>query len=375
MTRSYLLNVKLLCLFKALQMALFPLAIITVFWKDHIGMSITDVMIVQATLALTIVLAEFPSGFLADRFGYRATLILSALLSTVGWSFYLFADQFWHVMVAEILYGSSLALVSGTDQSLMYESLSEANENINYPKWSGRMQAYIMNIRYPFALEVVICIVNIAVAILLLEPNRLKPSFGKTMQQIKEMLVHVLIVKPRLRDLMILTLFLGLSTFIPVWLIQLYAKNAGASLQTLSMNWAVANLVVAFGAFVSYRVGRKVGFTNSIILCIVLLAIGYLGLGLNYMTYGFTFYYLLTFMRGLNGPILMNEKQLLVTSENRAGMLSLQSLLFRAVFIVVGPTIGFFIDFTDMHTVFLTLAVILTILAIISLTILNRKSV
>lgn len=373
--RSYLSNVKLLCLFKALQMALFPLAIITLFWKEHIGMSMTDIMVVQATLAATVVLAEFPSGYIADRFGYRSTLILSALLATVGWSFYLFADYYWQVIVAEILYGASMALVSGTDHSLMFESLSEMNQEDHYSKWSGKMQAfgqvgeglaaltaataYIFHLRCPFALEVVVCLVNVVVVLMLVEPRRVKPAFGKTFDQVRGILTYVFVERKKLRDLMVLTLFLGLSSFIPVWLIQLYAKQAGAGLQVLSFNWALANLVVALGAFVSYKVKRTFGFASSMLFCIVLVVTGYLGLGLNHMTYGFAFYYLLTFMRGLNGPILMNEKQLLVTSENRAGMLSLQSLVFRAVFIFVGPSIGFFIDRVGMHSVFVWLAFVL----------------
>jgi len=364
-------------------MALFPLAIITLFWKEHIGMSMTDIMVVQAVLAATVVVAEFPSGYIADRFGYRYTLILSAVLATTGWSFYLFANHYWQVIVAEILYGTSMALVSGTDHSLMFESLSEVGQGDQYPKWSGKMQAfgqvgeglaaltaataYIFHVRCPFALEVMVCLVNVGVVVMLVEPTRTKPSFGKTFDQVRGILTYVFMERKKLRDLMVFTLCLGLSSFIPVWLIQLYAKQAGAGLQVLSLNWALANLVVAFGAFISYRFKRRCGFTSSMFFCIVLVFVGYLGLGLNHMTYGFAFYYLLTFMRGLNGPILMNEKQLLVTSENRAGMLSLQSLVFRATFIIVGPTVGFFIDSRGMHTVFIWLAFVLGVASVSSL--------
>lgn len=383
MKRSFSLNIKLLCWFKALQMALFPLAIITIFWKEHVGMTVTDIMIVQAALAATIVITEFPSGYIADRLGYRATLLISAIIGAAAWSLYLISEQYWVVLVAEILYGLSLALVSGTDQSLLFESLTEIEAQDDYPKWSGRFQAfgqvgeavaalcaataYILNARLPFILEFVVCLINIVIVYLLVEPTRIKPSFGKTIQQMREIVGHIFVITPRLRELMILTLVLGLSTFIPVWLIQLYAKQAGAGLQVLSVNWALANLMVAVGAFISYRFRNLLGFTMSIVICILLLLTGYLGLGLNHMIYGFVFYYLLTLMRGINGPILMNEKQLLVTSENRAGMLSVQSLLFRATFFLVGPAVGWYIDITDMHTAFCTLAVIFTVISSISL--------
>ena len=60
----------------AFQHALFPIPIITLFWKDEIGMSFTAIMVLQAIFSATIVLFEFPSGYVADRVGYRASLLI-----------------------------------------------------------------------------------------------------------------------------------------------------------------------------------------------------------------------------------------------------------------------------------------------------------
>ena len=77
--------------------------------------------------------------------------------------------------------------------------------------------------------------------------------------------------------------------------------------------------------------------SNRLLILFVVLA---LGLGLVGGVWGFLFYYLLTCMRGLRGPLLLNFAQRQIPSENRAGLLSLQSLCFRLAFVATGPLVG-----------------------------------
>ena len=55
-------------------MSLFPMAILTVFYRQNLGMSMAEIMLVQGGFGLVMALFEFPSGYLADRIGYRRTL-------------------------------------------------------------------------------------------------------------------------------------------------------------------------------------------------------------------------------------------------------------------------------------------------------------
>ena len=48
-------NPRLLVVLSSLQFALFPMPIITLFWTDQIGMSIADVMALQAVFGLAVV--------------------------------------------------------------------------------------------------------------------------------------------------------------------------------------------------------------------------------------------------------------------------------------------------------------------------------
>jgi len=77
-----------------------------------------------------------------------------------------------------------------------------------------------------------------------------------------------------------------------------------------------------------------------VVLYLVLIAAGYFGLGMIGGLWGFLFYYLLTSMRGLRGPMMLDLTQKECPSDNRAGILSLQTLCFRVMFVCTGPLVG-----------------------------------
>src|SRR2546429_8048025 len=81
-------NARLLIAFAAIEFVLFPIPIVTLFWKDQIGMSLTDIMTLQAAFGLAVALFQFPSGYFADRVGYRASLLVGAALLMAGWRGY-----------------------------------------------------------------------------------------------------------------------------------------------------------------------------------------------------------------------------------------------------------------------------------------------
>jgi len=116
--------------------------------------------------------------------------------------------------------------------------------------------------------------------------------------------------------------------------------------------WAGANLTVAICALASHRVTRTLGDRRMVFLFIVLVGAGYLGLGLTGGIGGFLFYYLLTVMRGLRGPMMLHHAQSESPSANRAGILSLQALCFRLLFAATGPLVGMLADANGVRLTF-----------------------
>ena len=98
------------------------------FCALELGMSWTQIMVIEAISALTSFIAEIPSGALADRIGRKRCLLLGLSLATLsmlllsvtrGWVMFLISDIICYV-------GSSM--VSGSDQALLHGHLDPGDE-------------------------------------------------------------------------------------------------------------------------------------------------------------------------------------------------------------------------------------------------------
>lgn len=347
------------------------MAIITLFWKDQIGLSLTEILLLQGIFAVAMVIMEYPSGYLSDRIGYRKALNYAALLGVVGWGLYTIADSFTGVLVAEIILGISLSFISGSDSALLFESLKGTEEEANYARHEGKMTgcgqigeacgAIFAGVLYatapllPFIIQVGVWVLIFLLTRTLAEPKRKQQQAISHLREAWQSTRYALIDNKRLRYTILLNLVLGLASFYPVWLIQPYMQAGGVPITWFGPVWAVANLSVAVFALASHRSHLKLGNAKMVVVFALLVFSGYLGLGLAGGLWGFAFYYLLTCMRGLRGPMMLNHAQLEIPSANRAGILSLQSLCFRLSFVCTGPLIGMLADRVGVQQTFLLL--------------------
>src|SRR5690606_26539100 len=86
------------------------------------GLTLAEVFYLQAIYAASIVILEAPSGYIADTFGRRTTLVAGAIAHGLGYLWLNFADSFLSLMLFEITLGVAMSLVSGADIALLYDS-------------------------------------------------------------------------------------------------------------------------------------------------------------------------------------------------------------------------------------------------------------
>ena len=349
-------NIRKLYLFSFLQMTLFPMAIITLFWKDHIGLSLTQILLLQSIFSVATLALDYPAGYISDRLGYRCALNIASALGMAGWGIYIYADSFASVLLAEITLGMSLSFISGSDSALLYETLRAQVEERSYARHQGRMHGfaqvgeaagavlagviYAFEPRLPFVLQVAVWGAGLLVTRQLVETPR---AHAPTRSHLAEALAtarYAFRENRHLRYTILLNMVLGIASFYPVWLIQPYMQHARVPVAWFGPVWAGANLTVALCALASHRLHNRLGDRGMILLFLGLVAVGYLGLGLAGGIWGFLFYYLLTCMRGLRGPMMLAHTQKESSSANRAATLSLQSVAFRLLFVVTGPLVG-----------------------------------
>src|SRR5499426_3773776 len=374
-------NVRLLAVYAACQFLLFPIPSITLFWKDQIGMSLADIMVLQAIFGLAVVLCEFPSGYLADRVGYRRSILVGTTLLLAGWLLYTRAATFWIVALAETILGAGSAFVSGADRAILWVSLEKEGHAAQYTRWDGRIRAvsqsaealsaaaggwlYAVAPRLPFWLQVPSAALAWVAAVLLREAPRIPVAGGRShAARAWHIIGFTLWHHRRLRAAMALSVALGLSTFVVIWLIQPVMQARGIPTAWFGLLWASAHVWLAMTSLASARVVGALGVRQSLLACCLLVPVGYAGLALSHAAWGIVFYLAFMTDRGLQGPILATVMQQDAPPEDRASVLSIATLVFRLSFVVAGPPIGALVDHAGMEAALGALAILLGGLAL-----------
>jgi MFS family permease len=367
----------LLVAHSAFHHALFPIPVITLFWKDEIGMSFTAIMVLQAIFSATIVLFEFPSGYVADRVGYRASLLIGASFWTMGYVVYAIGTTFAAITAAEILAGIGMSFTSGANSALLYVSVARGE----YIRWEGRVRAaaqiseaasssiggwlYALAPRLPFWCQVPAAMANVATAYAMREPGVV--PIGERVSHLRRALGIVrtsLWHHARLRATIAFSVVLGLASFFLVWLVQPYMQAHGVPTAWFGPIWATLHVFLAVVSMLSHRVAARWGTSATLFGCCALIALGYGGMALGSSVFSFLFYLCLMTVRGLQGPLLVQALQQDAPAEDRATVLSLNALMFRIAFTVLGPPVGLLVERAGMTTALATLGATLTVLAL-----------
>jgi len=105
------------------------------------GLSITQVVLIEVVYIVTILLFEVPSGALSDRWSRKYVLSLSCLFFILYIIAFAMGSDFWAFSLGALLAGVGSALLSGTDTSILFDTLKELKLEDTYEKYLGRKRA------------------------------------------------------------------------------------------------------------------------------------------------------------------------------------------------------------------------------------------
>jgi MFS family permease len=116
------LNIHLYPWFQFFRSLLFWQAIWFLYFQQQL--SAAEAIVLAAVYDIATTALEVPSGYASDRLGRRLTLIIAIALKIIGALLLAFGGDFFIFAIAQIFLGASMAFASGTDTSLLYESLA-----------------------------------------------------------------------------------------------------------------------------------------------------------------------------------------------------------------------------------------------------------
>ncbi len=151
-------NVRRFIAFRVLFNARFYYPVFTILFLDY-GLSLEQFALLNTVWAVTIVLAEVPSGALADLLGRKRLLVATCLLMVAEMLFIAFvplgsgAVIFAAFLVNRILSGLAEAMASGADEAMAYDTLVEVGLEKEWPKVLD-IQMRVQHIGYIFAMTI-----------------------------------------------------------------------------------------------------------------------------------------------------------------------------------------------------------------------------
>ncbi|MCK6262750.1 MFS transporter [Vibrio sp. ZSDE26] len=132
-------NIRYFLMFRSSYFARFYYPVFTLLYLDY-GLTLSQFAMLNVIWAATIVVAEVPSGAFADTLGRKKLVILSSIVMFVeiGMIAVVPTDDpnliFFVFLINRILSGLAMALASGADEALAYDTLKERGEEELWPR-------------------------------------------------------------------------------------------------------------------------------------------------------------------------------------------------------------------------------------------------
>lgn len=354
-----------------------------IFYTDH-GLSATEAFQIKAVYSILIVLLEIPSGYFADSLGRKRSLVIGAVLGSLGFAVYSIFQGFWSFLIAEAILGIGQSFISGSDSAMLYDTLVVSKRQNEYARYEGRFTAIgnaaesisafvggllaLISLKSLFFAQTLVAFIAVPAALTLIEPvideakEKIKPSLKGVLKIVRWAIVEN---KP-LRWRLLYSSVIGTGTLTMAWVYQVFLKNdLDFSNSRIGIVAAVLNIIVAIVTTYAWRLERR--FKMQYLLSAIFFGVisGYVLMGLFNSLWSLIFLVTFYLTRGIATPILKDAVNMNTPSEYRATVLSIRGFMIRLLFAWIGPLTGWMADRADYGTAMIWLAVIFTILAVI----------
>lgn len=361
-------NIRYLYLIKMAKWFTLVMPIIVVFFQDN-GLKMTDIMLLKSIYSIAVVCMEIPSGYCADVWGRKKTLIVGTFLGFLGYVIYSFSFGFFAFLGAEIVLGIGHSLISGADSAIMYDSLLEQKKEKEYLKHEGRMYSAgnfaeaiagiaggllaAVSLRLPFICQSFIAFIGFPAALLLIEPTCASLGKHKGIKDILKVVKFALIDDKELRWNILYSSVIGCSTLTMAWFLQPFFKEAGIKVAWFGIIWTGLNLSVGLTSAFSYKIENKLGQIKTSLLIAFGISTGYIVGGLNISIAGLAIIVFFYLVRGIASPVLKEYINRITASEVRATVLSIRNFVIRLIFAGVAPLLGIMTDTVSLKWAFI----------------------
>ncbi|MCD6525941.1 MAG: MFS transporter [Desulfuromonas sp.] len=355
-------NIAKIYLIKSARWLMLTTPYLPLFMGEN-GIDKSSYSLLAAIHALSIIVLEIPSGYLADVIGRKKTLVLGSVLGAFGYVVYSLSFSFSGFLLAMVSLGVGQSLISGSDSALLYETLVAMKKQGEYSRYEGRLIALgsfmetvgaplggllaAASLRYPFMGQALVALIAVPAALTLIEPQDGSVVRGRS-GTLLPALKKSLLLDRKLLLLVVYSSLIGAGTYtmakaIPYW----YNETVHSSALELGIFWSALNLCAAVFSSYAYKVERKVDRLTFMTGIGLVVSLSFFGLGYASPYPAIALLFLFYCCRGLATPILKNYINDHTSSDIRATVLSVRMFLVYVMFAVLFPVMGWVGDLSN----------------------------
>jgi len=267
--------------------------------------------------------------------------------------------------MAELILGVGQSLVSGADSAMLYDSLKNQNKQGQYTRFEG-INTSIGNfaeaigailggalaeysLRFPFIGQSFIAFIAIPAALTLIEPGRLEKRVKAGFKDILKIVHFALVVNKDLRWGLIYSSLIGTATLTMAWVYQLKLHDLGFSEFYIGTTATALNLLVGFITLTAWKIEIYLPSRVLIPFITILITGGFIAGGMAGGWLQFVLFLVIFYAtRGIATPVLKNIVNVMAPSDMRATILSIRSLIIRAIFAILAPIFGWTADLLSL---------------------------
>ncbi len=313
------------------------------------------------------------------------------IIGAIGLGWYTIADWFWGFLIAELVLGLGSSFISGTDSAMLYDILLDEWRQAQSKKIQWYLQSVsslseatasflggflaVISLRLPLEIQFYLYLAAIPLVFSLREPQQHKhdnkEGIWKGITKIVRYSLH------EHREVKWLILFSGVfssSTLIMTWLSQYYFTAVELPLSYFGVVWSLLVLSLVPASFFAHRIEDALGKRRSLFLMTSLPIIGFFLLSVVGVIYGIAILFLFYLARWFGSVVFSDYVNVLIPSTIRATVLSVQALMTRFVFLILGPVVWWISDTYSIHTALLASGCIFLCLSSLSLFFLSRST-
>lgn len=383
-------NITLLQIQAVLRNFLFVIPVLVPYYRDVIGLGYRGFLIGEAFFSATTILMEVPTGWLSDIWSRRRTMIVGVIFGFAGFLVLAVAGNLPGVIMAQILIGISMSLVSGTDSALLYDTLLTAGREHEYRRFQGKLLAlalygvgvasvlggflYEINHHLPIALCLVAELAALGICFMLVEPPRHKKTVHK--HPVADMLDtarYALHGHKEIAGIIILSAVLFATTKVMMWAQQPYYILLDVPVAWFGVLMAAGFMLGGLSSHLGHRFDGRFSNRGVLLSCLGFIVLSCLASGLYPGYHGIL---LLLFsgtaLYGFGWPRVQAAINKNVDSSRRATILSTASFMTHAGQIPLYILTGWAAERHGIPASLLALAAVLVAGGMISALLLRR---